>query len=600
MKFMVLGGGGREHAIVHAFSKSKIVTELHCCPGNPGIAELALCHNADVCAPLEITALCKRLEIDFVFVGPEAPLVAGTADALRNIGIPVMGPGMSGARLEGSKAFSKQFMKRHNIPTSDFDCCTDMESCRKAIAKRKAPYVVKADGLAAGKGAFILDSAEEALNICSMMLEDVSLGEAGKTVVVEDFINGEEMTVLALTDGETVRVLPSSQDHKRALDGDKGNNTGGMGAFSPLEWVSESFMDRVMTEVLIPTVKGLASDGIPFCGVIYAGLMITEDGNISVLEYNVRLGDPEAQVVLPVFGGDFAEVSLACANGRLSQISWPKPCGVALGVVMASGGYPESFKTGYEITGIKTEIPNTFVYHAGTKKNEANALVTSGGRVLTVVGISDTLQEAKNLAYSRVNAINFEKEHHRNDIGDKTLKGHKDFPVPSRIGIIMGSASDAGLVAKGVSVLNELGIEYETAIASAHRTPLDAENYAKNAKKRGIEVIIAVAGLSAALPGVIAASTTLPVIGVPVKGGAIDGLDALLSIAQMPPGVPVASVGLDGIKNACLLAVRILGIHDKTVSQKLEEWIKAEAQKVKDSRAKLEGINPAPQSAYEI
>ena len=425
MKVMVLGGGGREHAVVHSLSKSKIVTELHCCPGNPGIKKLAVCHSGDPCSPDEMSVLCRKLGIELVFVGPEAPLVAGTADRLREDGILVMGPGQSGARLEGSKAFSKQFMKRHGIPTSAFDCCTDIDSCKKALEKRSTPYVVKADGLAAGKGAFLLDTFDEAMSVCSMMIEDMSLGKAGKTIVIEDFVEGQEMTVLALTDGETIRVLPSSQDHKRALDGDKGNNTGGMGAYSPVPWVTDEFMKKVMDEVLTPTVNGLKKDKIPFCGVIYAGIMIKPDGSLSVLEYNVRLGDPETQVVLPAFGGDFGEVIFACTKGLLASVNWPGPKRTALGVVIASGGYPEAYETGYEITGTEEDVDNTFIYHAGTKLSAEGKLVTSGGRVLTAVGMAQSLQEARDLAYKRAESVKFKDMHYRNDIGDKSLKSVK-------------------------------------------------------------------------------------------------------------------------------------------------------------------------------
>ncbi|MEG1501869.1 MAG: phosphoribosylamine--glycine ligase [Synergistaceae bacterium] len=422
MNFLVLGSGGREHAVIHKLSQSKIVDGLHCCPGNPGIAELAICHSGNPCDPQAMLDLCLNEKIGVVFVGPEAPLVAGTADTLRENGVLVMGPGKSGARLEGSKAFSKEFMKRHNIPTSSFDCCTDIESCKVALNKRTAPYVVKADGLAAGKGAFLLDTFEEALETCEMMLESNTLGDAGSIVVIEDFVPGIEMTVLAITDGHVVRVLPSSQDHKRVYDGDKGNNTGGMGAYSPVPWVDEPFMQKVTKEVLDPTVNGLKEDGIPFCGVIYAGIMVKEDGSLSVLEYNVRLGDPETQVVLPVYNGDFGEVILACAKGELSSVAWPEPIQTALGVVIASGGYPDKFEKGYEISGLNSHIENTFIYHAGTAKNVNGEIVTSGGRVLTVVALANTLKEAKQLAYKRVKTITFKDMHFRNDIGDKSLK----------------------------------------------------------------------------------------------------------------------------------------------------------------------------------
>lgn len=423
MRIMVLGGGGREHAIVHAFSRSKVTTKLHCCPGNPGIAKLAACHAGNPSDPFQMTALCKRLDIDLVFIGPEAPLVAGTADALRDAGILVMGPGKLGAQLEGSKVFSKNFMKKHGIPTSSFDCCQTIEECAAAIGKRSAPYVVKADGLAAGKGAFLLDTKEEAMTVCSMMLDDMILGAAGKKIIIEDFVEGQEMTILAITDGETVRILPSSQDHKRALDGDKGSNTGGMGAYSPVPWVDDAFLKKVENTILMPTLEGLKKEGIPFCGVIYAGIMIKPDGSLSVLEYNVRLGDPEAQVVLPVFGGDFGEAVFACCKGDLAKVEWPAPECVALGVVMASGGYPDKYQTGYEIVMRDEEVPDTYIYHAGTAHDNTGTLVTSGGRVLTVVGMASTLKKAKELAYRRVNTVYFRDAHYRKDIGDKSLKG---------------------------------------------------------------------------------------------------------------------------------------------------------------------------------
>ncbi|HPX03125.1 MAG TPA: phosphoribosylamine--glycine ligase [Synergistaceae bacterium] len=423
MRIMVLGGGGREHAIVHAFSRSKVTTKLHCCPGNPGIAKLAACHAGNPSDPFQMTALCKRLDIDLVFIGPEAPLVAGTADALRDAGILVMGPGKLGAQLEGSKVFSKNFMKKHGIPTSSFDCCQTIEECAAAIGKRSAPYVVKADGLAAGKGAFLLDTKEEAMTVCSMMLDDMILGAAGKKIIIEDFVEGQEMTILAITDGETVRILPSSQDHKRALDGDKGSNTGGMGAYSPVPWVDDAFLKKVEDTILMPTLEGLKKEGIPFCGVIYAGIMIKPDGSLSVLEYNVRLGDPEAQVVLPVFGGDFGEAVFACCKGDLAKVEWPAPECVALGVVMASGGYPDKYQTGYEIVMRDEEVPDTYIYHAGTAHDNTGTLVTSGGRVLTVVGMASTLKKAKELAYRRVNTVYFRDAHYRKDIGDKSLKG---------------------------------------------------------------------------------------------------------------------------------------------------------------------------------
>ena len=258
-----------------------------------------------------------------------------------------------------------------------------------------------------------------------MMLEDMILGSAGRNIIIEDYVEGQEMTILAITDGETVRILPSSQDHKRALDGDKGNNTGGMGAYSPVPWVDEPFMKKVEDVVLLPTLEGLKKDNIPFCGVIYAGIMIKPDGSLYVLEYNVRLGDPEAQVVLPVFAGDFGEAIFSCCKGDLAKVDWPVPEHFALGVVMASGGYPDKYQTGYEIVLREEEVHDTYIYHAGTSHDYTGTLVTSGGRVFTVVGIAPTLKEAKDLAYRRVNTVYFRDAHYRKDIGDKSLKGEE-------------------------------------------------------------------------------------------------------------------------------------------------------------------------------
>ena len=417
MKTLLLGGGGREHAIAHALSRSEQITELHCAPGNPGIAQHAQLHAVNPCDPEAILSLCRQLEIELVVIGPEAPLVAGTADALRQNGILTFGPGKEGAQLESSKIFSKEFMLRHRIPTAPFDCCTTIEACKKALALRKAPYVIKADGLAAGKGAFLPETIEEALDICHSLLVEKQLGEAGARLVIEDFVEGKELTVLAITDGKTTRILSPSQDHKRALDGDKGPNTGGMGAYSPVAWASSELLLRIEEEILKPTIQGLNKEQIPFCGIIYAGLMITPDNKLSLLEYNVRLGDPEAQVVLPIFDGDWGETVLACCRGVLDTIPWTSPKKHALAIVLSSGGYPLSFQKGFPIQGLEQVAPDTIIYHAGTALNDQGAVVTDGGRVLAVVGIADTLCEAQKKAYDRANLIHFEGCHYRKDIG---------------------------------------------------------------------------------------------------------------------------------------------------------------------------------------
>jgi phosphoribosylamine--glycine ligase len=363
-------------------------------------------------------ALTEKILPDLVIVGPEAPLVAGIADSLRDKGFPVFGPGASGARLEGSKAFAKRFMERHGIPTAPFDVCENISEAERALEKRTPPFIVKANGLAAGKGVFILDSLQEAKETCFSLLEKMALGEAGRKIVIEDHLPGKELTILAVTDGKTWRLLPSSQDHKRAFDGDQGPNTGGMGAFSPVPWADTGFLERIEELVLEPTVRGLASDSIPYRGVLYCGLMIGETGEARVLEYNVRMGDPETQTVLPSFGGDFAEMALACARGDLSGVNMSPPSCFSVGVVMASAGYPGDYSKGFTISGLENTSgrEGVTVFHSGTAINPAGRTITSGGRVLTVVGTGDDIISARRRAYDALENIEFEGAFFRKDI----------------------------------------------------------------------------------------------------------------------------------------------------------------------------------------
>lgn len=421
MKILLLGGGAREHAIAWALSRSQKVEALFAAPGNPGIARFGTCFPIDPCDSASVLEIVRNTGADLVVAGPEAPLVAGVADALREARVAVFGPGKDGAMLEGSKAFAKRFMQRHGIPTAPFDIVVDMKQAEAALRKRRPPYVVKADGLAAGKGAFIPDTLEEALDICRRLLIQGELKQAGKTVVIEDFLPGTEMTILAVTDGRTVRQLPSSQDHKRIFDGDRGANTGGMGAYCPVPWADEELLDRIQRQILEPTVNGLKSEGIDFCGVIYAGLMIDSQRNCRVLEYNVRLGDPEAQVVLSAFTGDWAEVVEAACEKRLHRISWSRTGKTAVGVVLASGGYPGEYRKGYRILGIEEaeKEEGVLVFQAGTRLDPELGLVTSGGRVLTVVGLSETLETAREKAYEAVSKIGFTDVYFRTDISAK-------------------------------------------------------------------------------------------------------------------------------------------------------------------------------------
>jgi len=417
MKTLLLGGGGRESAIAWALAKSPMVSELHCAPGNAGTLSLAHNHEIDPCDPQEVVEFASRQQVDLVVIGPEAPLVAGVADALRAKGIPVFGPGRAGAKLEGSKAFAKEFMKSHGIPTAPFRVCTTVREAEEALRMRTAPFVVKADGLAAGKGAFLLDTFEEAIFTARDLLENGMLGEAGETVVIEDFLPGRELTILAVSDGKTFRLLPESQDHKRAFDGGLGPNTGGMGAFSPVPWIDSQLKETIVRTVVEPTLAGLKKDGIDFRGVLYCGLMIDRSGSLNLLEYNVRMGDPETQVVLPSFRGDFAHVALACATGELASVAWPSASDCSVGVVMASGGYPGKYETGFAISGLDdlAALENVIAFHAGTR-TKGTGVVTSGGRVLTVVGSGPTLGEARENAYNGVRMIDFSKAHYRKDI----------------------------------------------------------------------------------------------------------------------------------------------------------------------------------------
>ncbi|MCL2684135.1 MAG: phosphoribosylamine--glycine ligase [Synergistaceae bacterium] len=419
---LVLGGGGREHALVHFLSKSKIIGELHCVPGNPGMEHVTI-HETDPCDVGTVLSLCEKYGIGLIVVGPEAPLVAGVSDRAREAGIAVFGPGKDGAKLEGSKAFAKDFMRRHGIPTAPFAICRTPEECEAALSSRRPPFVIKADGLAAGKGVFLPKEIDEARVICRDLLSGKSLGDAGRTLVIEDYLPGSELTVFAVTDGKAFTLLPPSRDHKRAYDGDLGPNTGGMGAYAPV-MLPEGLLGRVTDEVLKPTLAGLAADGIDYRGVIYMGLMLNGEGGetrVSVVEYNARFGDPEIQAVLPLLTGDLGTLIQAAANGTLGGHPVMESEGSALCVVLTSGGYPGDFVKGMKITGIGRkddgEDADTYVFHSGTAFDGEGNIVTNGGRVLSVVGTGETFAAAREKAYRRIRTLSFENMHYRSDIG---------------------------------------------------------------------------------------------------------------------------------------------------------------------------------------
>jgi phosphoribosylamine--glycine ligase len=422
MRVLLIGGGGREHALAWKIAQSPELEELICAPGNAGIA----LEPKTNCVPMGaedlegLLTLAKERKPDLVVVGPEAPLVLGIVEKMGGLGVPVVGPRREAAMLEGSKVFAKQVMKRHGIPTAEFEV---FEDANQAIeyARSLGRCVVKADGLAAGKGVLICQNAQEAEQAISKVMVDRAFGEAGRRAVVEALLEGEEASCIALTDGEEILLLASSQDHKRALDGDRGLNTGGMGAYSPAPVLDEAMQAQVKESILKPTVAGMASEGNEFRGIIYAGLMMTADGP-QVLEFNVRFGDPETQPLLARLRSDLIPALMASAEGSLAKtrLEWdPRP---SVCVVMASGGYPESYQKGKVITGLDRAagMEDVVVFHAGTKK-EGEAVVTSGGRVLGVTALGKDIRGAVDRAYQAVEVIRFDQAHYRKDIAHRAL-----------------------------------------------------------------------------------------------------------------------------------------------------------------------------------
>ena len=415
MKVLVVGGGGREHAICWKLVQSPAVTELFCAPGNAGIAEIAECLPVSATDVDGMTALAKEKKIDFVMVAPDDPLALGMVDALEAAGIRAFGPHKDAAIIEASKAFSKELMKKYGIPTAKYETFTDYEAAAAYIRAQGAPIVVKADGLALGKGVTVASTVDEALSALSDMMIGGKFGSAGGTVVIEECMTGPEVSVLAFTDGKTVKPMVSSQDHKRAYDGNQGPNTGGMGAIAPSPNYTPAIAERCMNEIFQPTIDALNAEGRTFKGVLYFGLMLTPDGP-KVVEYNARFGDPETQPVLSLLDSDLFEIFNACIDGTLDQVEIRWKDAAACCLVLASGGYPVSYKKGYPITGLD-EVQDAVVFHAGTKKNEAGQFVNNGGRVLGVTAVASTLDEAIDKAYAAAKPIHWTNMHFRTDIG---------------------------------------------------------------------------------------------------------------------------------------------------------------------------------------
>ena len=419
MKVLLVGSGGREHAIAWKLKQSPKIDKIYCAPGNAGIAQDAQC--VDI-GPMEIEKLidfAKTESIDFTIIGMDDPLVAGVVDAFQAEGLRVFGPRKNAAIIEGSKSFSKDLMKKYNIPTAKYEVFDTYEVAKAYVLQQEMPIVIKADGLALGKGVLICETVEEAIAGLGEIMLDKKFGASGNTVVIEEFLVGPEVSVLSFCDGKTVVPMVSAQDHKRALDGDKGLNTGGMGTFSPSKMYTPELAETCMKEIFQPSLDAMAKEGREFVGILYFGLMLTKDG-MKVIEYNARFGDPETQVILPRLKTDLIEIMEACVDGKLNQINIEWHDNAAVCVVEASGGYPESYEKGYPITGLD-EIKNRediVVFHAGTKIQDGK-FVTNGGRVLGITGIGKNLDEAIKIAYQGVEIVDFDKKHFRHDIGVK-------------------------------------------------------------------------------------------------------------------------------------------------------------------------------------
>jgi len=418
MKVLVIGGGGREHTICWKLAQSPRVKRLYCAPGNAGIAEYAACVDIGVMEFEKIADFAEQEAIDLIVVGPDDPLAGGIVDVLEDRGLRVFGPRKNAAILESSKAFSKDLMKKYNIPTAGYETFDSPESALAYLETAPLPVVLKADGLALGKGVLICDTREEAREGVKALMLDKQFGSAGDRIVVEEFMTGREVSVLSFVDGRTIRIMASAQDHKRAEDGDKGLNTGGMGTFSPSPFYTEEVDAFCWNYIYQATVNAMEAEGRQFKGVIFFGLMLTEKGP-RVLEYNARFGDPEAQVVLPRMKNDLVDVLEACIDGTLDQIELEFEDNAAVCVVMASVGYPEHYEKGYRITGLETfkNREGYYVFHAGSRFDEKGNIVTNGGRVLGVTAKGETLKKARENAYQAVEWIQFENKYMRNDIG---------------------------------------------------------------------------------------------------------------------------------------------------------------------------------------
>jgi phosphoribosylamine--glycine ligase len=428
MKVLIVGNGGREHAFAWKCSLSPKVSKVFVAPGNGGTANEKNVENINISSDdiQKLLSFAKKERIDLTIIGPEAPLVKGIVDEFSEAGLSCFGPSAKASQLEGSKSFTKDFLYRHNIPTADYKSFTESKPAIEYIKSKGAPLVVKADGLAAGKGVIVAMNIDDAINAVLDILERNDFGDAGSKIVIEEFLEGEEASFIVITDGEKVLPLATSQDHKARDNGDLGPNTGGMGAYSPAPIVTENMTEKIMNEIIFPTLDGLKKDGISYLGFLYAGLMIDKDGNPKILEYNCRFGDPETQPIMMRLESDLIDLILSTMNGSLSTdiVKWSND--VALGVVMAAGGYPLKYESGKKISGLnKVDSENIKIFHAGTTTKNKD-IVTNGGRVLCVVGKGRSTHHANIIAYSMVSKIEWQNEYHRDDIGYRAISRERE------------------------------------------------------------------------------------------------------------------------------------------------------------------------------
>lgn len=581
MKFAVIGNGGREHTLVWKLSQSPGVKKIYAFTQNPGMAALAEIAPVDSSNFEALAGFLKKHQVDYTVIGPEGPLSEGLTDFLESRGLKVFGPSKAAAQMEASKAFAKEVMRQAGVPTADYREFTRVEPALAYLKnKNQYPAVIKADGLCAGKGVVIATHFEEGREFIESVLKDGIFGQSGARIIIEEFLEGEEISVFALTDGKTVKYLSTAQDHKRIFEGDQGPNTGGMGTYAPASLATPDLMEQVHETLILPTLEALKERGIVYKGVLYAGLILTNQGP-KVLEYNCRFGDPETQVILPLLETDFAEVVQAVAEGTLDSLEISLSPKKAVCVVAASGGYPGNYAKGKVIHGIE-KVHGT-VFHAGTRM-EKGQCVTDGGRVLNVVCLANSIAEARDKALREMEKISFEGMQYRKDIAAKELNR----PLVS---VMMGSDSDLPVLKEALKVFEELGIPFKVHTLSAHRTPDQVIELARGWKIKGIKVAIAAAGMAAHLPGVISGCTDIPVIGIPLEA-TFNGLDALYSIVQMPGGVPVATVstGKAGAKNAAILALRILALSDDQIRRKLKAYREQQATAVLEKNRLLQEI----------